>query len=157
MTKKILIVDASAVINDFVTEYSDYRLITTTKVVKELKSRGEIDDLEEHIPKPDLIKFVNNINKDLADKISEADKELLALAIEFKAPVVTDDYGIQNIAKKLGVEFIPVEQEGIKKVIEWEYYCSGCRKNMGRRGDGARKTSGTCRDCGGRIKRRAKY
>jgi|TARA_Y100000034_G_scaffold89158_1_gene107197 UPF0271 protein len=146
MTQKILIIDASAVINDFSTKYSDYRLVTTTKVVKELKSRGAIEDLEERIPKPDLIKFVSDIDKDLSDKTSEADKELLALALEFRAPVVTDDYGIQNIATKLGVEFIPVLEEGITKVIEWEYYCSGCRRKAGK--------SGVCKVCGGRIKRR---
>jgi UPF0271 protein len=146
--KKVLIIDASAVINDFITKYSDYRLVTTTKVVKELKSREEIDDLEERIPKQDLIKFVSNIDKDLSDKTSEADKELLALALEFRAPVATDDYGIQNIAKRLGLEFIPVAQIGIRKVIEWVYYCSGCRKKSGK--------AGICKDCGAKIKRRAK-
>ena len=148
MTSKTLIVDASAVINGFVTKYSDSKLITTTKVVKELKSRGEIEDLIEHAPKKDIIRVVSNMNKDLSDKISEADKELLALAIEFRAPVVTDDYGIQNIAKKLGVEFIPVLEEGITKIIEWEYYCSGCRRKAGK--------SGVCKTCGGKIKRREK-
>jgi len=148
MSKKVLIVDASAVMNDFATKYSSYRLITTTKVVKELKSRGEIEDIEEHIPKPDLIKFVSITNKDLSDKASEADKELLALALEFRAPVVTDDYGIQNIAKKLGIDFIPVAQEGIKNIISWEYYCSGCRRKSGK--------SGVCKACGGRIKRKPK-
>ena len=148
MTKKALIIDASAVMNDFVTKYSDCRLITTTKVVKELKSRGEIEGLEERIPKPDLFKFVSMINKDLSDKTSEADKELLALALEFRAPIATDDYGIQNIAKELGIEFIPVALEGIKKVIAWEYYCSGCRKKH--------KKTGVCKACGARIKRRVK-
>ena len=164
--KKILIVDASAVINDFTTKYSDYKLITTTKVVKELKSRGEIEDLEERIPRPELIKFVSLIDKDLSDKISEADKELLALSLEFRAPVATDDYGIQNIAQRLGIEFIPVAQEGIKKVIEWEYYCGGCGRSPGRRGVGVQGRQNrcqipdtgyqTCKVCGGKIKRRAK-
>lgn len=146
--RKILIIDASAVINDFITEYSGYRLITSAKVVKELKSRSETKDLEERVPKSELIKFVSMIDKDLSDKASEADKELLALAIEFRAPVVTDDYGIQNIAKRLGIKFIPVVQTGIKKIISWQYYCPGCRKKYGK--------SGTCKACGSGIKRKAR-
>jgi len=148
MNKKVLIVDASAVINSFATKYSSHRLITTIKVVRELKSRGEIEDLEERIPKPELVKFVSSIDKDLCDKASEADKELLALALEFRAPLATDDYGIQNIAKRLGIKFVPVAQEGIKKVISWDYYCSGCRKKSGK--------SGVCKVCGARIKRKPK-
>jgi len=146
--KKILIIDTSAVINDFITEYSSYRLITSAKVMKELKSHSETKDLEERVPTPELIKFVSMIDKDLSDKTSEADKELLALAIEFRAPVVTDDYGIQNIAKQLGIKFIPVVQPGITKIISWQYYCSGCRKKYDK--------SGTCNVCGSRIKRKAR-
>ena len=45
-----------------------------------------------------------------------------------KAPLISDDYSIQNVANVLGIECIPMEQRGIKKVYYWKYKCRGCGK-----------------------------
>jgi UPF0271 protein len=61
-------------------------------------------------------------------RLSPVDLEVLALALELKASVVTDDYSIQNLAAVLGVEYIPVGLKGITRVIRWNYLCTGCGK-----------------------------
>ena len=40
------------------------------------------------------------------DNLSKADEEVLALALVFEAEIATDDYGIQNVAQKLGINML---------------------------------------------------
>ena len=61
-------------------------------------------------------------------RLSRTDTEVLALALELKAAVATDDYSIQNLASVLGIEFIPMSMKGITKVVRWNYLCTGCGK-----------------------------
>jgi len=61
-------------------------------------------------------------------RLSRTDVGLLALALELKATVATDDYSIQNLASVLGIEFLPMSMKGITKVVRWNYLCTGCGK-----------------------------
>jgi UPF0271 protein len=61
-------------------------------------------------------------------RLSPVDVEVLALALELSATVVTDDYSIQNLATVLGVRYLPVGMKGITKVVRWNYICTGCGK-----------------------------
>ena len=61
-------------------------------------------------------------------RLSPTDMEVLALALDLKATLLTDDYSIQNLAKVLGVEYRGVGVKSIKEVITWRYRCTGCRK-----------------------------
>lgn len=61
-------------------------------------------------------------------RLSPVDVEVLALALELKASVVTDDYSIQNLAVVLGIDYMPLGMKGITKVIRWNYLCTGCGK-----------------------------
>jgi len=63
-----------------------------------------------------------------AARLSKTDTEVLALALELKAAVATDDYSIQNLASVLGVEYLPMNMKGISKVVCWNYLCTGCGK-----------------------------
>lgn len=63
-----------------------------------------------------------------SSRLSRTDMEVLALAYELKAAVVTDDYSIQNLASVLGLEFMPMNMKGITKVVRWNYLCTGCGK-----------------------------
>jgi len=78
--------------------------------------------------------------------LSEADLDALALALEHKIPVISDDYAIQNTAAKLGVEFKATFHEGIRKSMKWIFKCTGCRREY----DG--KTT-VCSVCGSPVKR----
>lgn len=89
-------------------------------------------------------------------KLSETDKQLLALALELKdagyAPqIVTDDYSIQNVATKMGIEFLSLGTLGIKRLLEWVRYCPACFKEY---------TAGSkfkeCLVCGTELKRKPK-
>jgi UPF0271 protein len=61
-------------------------------------------------------------------RLSPVDVEVLALALELSATLVTDDYSIQNLAAVLGVPYMPLGTKGITKVVRWKYVCTGCGK-----------------------------
>lgn len=65
--------------------------------------------------------------------LSLADKELLALSLQLRAEgkspvVVSDDYSIQNIADKLGLEYVGLATRGIRRRFDWIIYCPGCHR-----------------------------
>ena len=65
------------------------------------------------------------------NRLSRADIEILALALEMNAEVVTDDYSIQNLAKKLGIPFRAFGKAPIREEFVWTYRCKGCGKFYG--------------------------
>ena len=81
--------------------------------------------------------------------LSKTDLEVIALAIEKKAVIVTDDYAIQNTARRLGLETEPAVQEGISREVKWARKCEGC----GRIYDAGK--SGPCPVCGSRLLKKA--
>ncbi|MDD4307443.1 MAG: nucleic acid-binding protein [Thermoplasmata archaeon] len=60
-------------------------------------------------------------------RLSETDMEILALAWEMKAVLVSDDYSVQNVAAVLKIP-IQGNLDGIRKVINWTFRCRGCGK-----------------------------
>ena len=86
--------------------------------------------------------------------LSETDKQLLALALELKASarnaqIVTDDYSIQNVATRLGIEFTSLATFGIRRVLEWIRYCPACHREYP-----ANYSSKECTVCGTELKRK---
>jgi UPF0271 protein len=79
------------------------------------------------------------------ERVSEADLEILSLALELRAILLTDDYSIQNIATKLGVEYKGISQEGIEKTIRWRNRCKGCGRYW-------EKMHESCPVCGSELK-----
>jgi UPF0271 protein len=77
--------------------------------------------------------------------LSAADVDVLALALEHKAAIISDDYAIQNTARKIGLLAAPTTSEGIREEIKWTWVCSGCRRSM--------KRQGVCNICGHKAKR----
>jgi UPF0271 protein len=82
-----------------------------------------------------------------ADRISGTDIEILALARDLGATVISDDFAVQNIAHELGVATHPIQQRGAKKRV-WKFRCTGCKKFY--------RASGECPVCGSPIKRTIK-
>jgi len=58
--------------------------------------------------------------------LSDEDISTIALSLQLKAELVTDDFAISNVAKNLSIKVIPVKTSCIKYVIIWKYYCPGC-------------------------------
>ncbi len=86
--------------------------------------------------------------------LSETDKNLLALALQIKTPecwpqIVTDDYSIQNVGKRLGIEFISLATFGIRRVLEWMRYCPACHREYP-----ANSKVTECTVCGTALKRK---
>ncbi|MDK2916388.1 MAG: endoribonuclease Nob1 [Euryarchaeota archaeon] len=82
-----------------------------------------------------------------AGVLSGTDREILALALELSAVIVTDDFAVQNVAHRLGIETRSIRQRPARP-IRWRYRCSGCGRYW--------KETGDCPVCGAPIKRKLK-
>ena len=61
-------------------------------------------------------------------RLSPVDMTVIALALDVKGTIWSDDYSIQNVARILGLGFKPIGMKGIQKVVKWNYQCIGCHK-----------------------------
>lgn len=125
------------------------KVYVTSSVLKEIKdyvSKIKLSALNVIVKKPsyDSIKIVEEVSKELGESLSTTDKEILALALELKKPIATDDFGIQNVAKKIGIKVVPIRFE-IKKTRKIVYVCPNCKKVY--------KQDGYCKDCGVNLKK----
>jgi UPF0271 protein len=82
-------------------------------------------------------------------RISPADVEALALALETGATLLTDDYSMQNLATVEGIAFQAISQRGIVQVWAWVRRCRGCRKEWP---EGVAE----CPDCGSEVRTKRK-
>lgn len=115
------------------------KLVTTKDVLRELRRhKAMTPQLEAFLavkvriasPTPESVAAVRSqagITGD-AQRVSGTDAGLVALAVDFDAILVTDDYSMQNLAEALGVAFEPVVERGITRQVRWRYRCTGCGK-----------------------------
>ena len=91
---------------------------------------------------------VNEAAKKSGDfpNLSHEDISAIALSLQLNAELITDDFTISNVAKNLNIKVIPVMTSGIKNVVIWKYYCSGCKTNFSKVTE--------CPRCGNRLKRK---
>ncbi len=149
-----LVLDASVFFSEFpVTETA----CTTPSVVAELvdlRSKGRLEALLAEglsIREPDR-RFLEEVDAAArrtgdAEKLSPTDREILALARETGAVLVTDDFAVQNVARSLGVTTRSIHQRAARQV-RWRFRCSGCGRYY--------KDPGECPVCGAAIKRKLK-
>jgi len=99
-------------------------------------------------PEHRFIITVNDAAKKSGDfpNLSHEDISAIALSLQLKAELVTDDFTISNVAKNLNIKVIPVMTSGIKNVVIWKYYCPGCKTNFSKFIE--------CPRCGNRLKRK---
>ena len=99
-------------------------------------------------PEYRFIITVNDAAKKSGDfpNLSHEDISAIALSLQLKAELVTDDFTISNVAKNLNIKVIPVMTSGIKNVVIWKYYCPGCKTNFSKVTE--------CPRCGNRLKRK---
>tara|TARA_B100000959_G_scaffold282413_1_gene348733 strand:+ start:1466 stop:1963 length:498 start_codon:yes stop_codon:yes gene_type:complete len=90
--------------------------------------------------------------------LSEVDLGLIALAIEFRGEICSDDYRIQNVCEVARLEWSPVSTDGITEPWSWEVRCTACElvHEVPRETMPASERIGECRECGSQlsIKRR---
>ena len=78
-------------------------------------------------------------------RISPTDTEVIALALDLEAELLTDDYSVQNVASYLHMPFRPVGIKAIKEVRKWRWRCTGCGKVFD-------KELPECTVCGSKLK-----
>jgi UPF0271 protein len=165
---KVIVLDTSAFIGGFdpltvteeqytVPEVKNELVADSINVVR-FKAAVEGGKLTIKNPKSVALSEVKEASRNVGDirYLSEADLHVLALALELKgnglAPlIVTDDYSIQNVANKIGVDFTSLMTFGIKVRIKWTLYCSGCYRKYP-----PDYKYETCEVCGTELKRKPK-
>ena len=160
------VLDASAFINGFEPKGQfNFTVSLITDEVKDLKSKILLDQAIEEgkiIIKEPKDEFINELNETISKsgddlRLSEADKKLLALALDLKSEnenikVLTDDYSMQNVLKILEIPYGSIITEGIKGVYNWVKTCEGCKKEFD-----ADYPFDDCEVCGSKLfKRRIK-
>ena len=92
------------------------------------------------------------IVKDTADKtgdsatISEQDISIIALALENKIELITDDFAVTNVARQLKIQTLPLMTQGIDTIGKWISYCSMCGKEFSKEKE--------CPICGSKLNRK---
>jgi|TARA_B110000467_G_scaffold90560_1_gene81860 rRNA maturation endonuclease Nob1 len=90
--------------------------------------------------------------------LSKVDLELLALSIQENKKLITDDYRLQNLAEKAGINWGSISTKGISKLWEWELKCLACKKEYPTPEVPNKRKSdwGECIDCGSSLKLKRK-
>ena len=165
---RVLVLDTSAFIGGFDPLTVPEELFTVPEVRNELivdsmswmrfNAAIERGKLAIKYPTKSILCEVNDASKKVGDirYLSEADLQVLALALELKNEgltplIVTDDYSIQNVANKIGIDFTSLMTFGIKYRFKWVIYCPGCYHKYPP--DYKFKT---CEICGTELKRKPK-
>lgn len=152
-----LVVDSSAIIGGFLPEEDNY--FTVSEVIDEIGDESSKERLLYFLnsgkiliktPIEKTLKEVTKRSEITGDTLSITDLKLISLALDLDSVIITEDYGIQNVASTLGIRCKSIRESGIKKTINWEYYCMGCKKIYS-------KNKKVCQDCGSKIKRRPRY
>jgi UPF0271 protein len=104
-----------------------------------------IDPDQVHIEK---VSAVAKKTGDIA-RLSPADLSIIALAMQLKIALVTDDYAAANVATFLKIPVRSTSTKGIKEIRKWITYCSACSRTFG-------PDTKECPLCGNRLKRKYK-
>jgi len=147
------VLDSSAFINDY---HTDERIATIPLVQEELEGEAayRFDALEGsgmhlHIPEDNTVERIERAARETGDlaELSDTDIRLVAAAFELDAPLVTDDYAMQNVAEKLDVTVEVIAREGITEQREWRFQCAGCGREFDENHD-------RCPVCGSSLSRK---
>jgi UPF0271 protein len=165
---KVIVLDTSAFIAGFdpltvpekqytVPEVKNELIVDSMNVMR-FNAAVESGKLKVKSPKSSALDEVQEASKEVGDMryLSEADMQVLALALELKGSgysplIVTDDYSIQNVTNKIGVEFTSLMTFGIKFRFKWILYCPACYRKYP-----PDYKSKVCEVCGTELKRKPK-
>lgn len=74
-------------------------------------------------------------------RLSRTDRHVLAVAHQLGAELWTDDYTIQNVARRLGIPTRSIATRGITTTYRFTTRCTGCKKSF-------EKPTAECDICG---------
>ncbi|MEA3254726.1 MAG: ribonuclease VapC [Candidatus Altiarchaeota archaeon] len=150
------VLDASGILHSDM-DFSDGGYFITNSVLQELvvgNARLMVDlgirsgYITVRDPSVECIEQVRETAKETGDiqRLSPADMDVIALALEYKADIVSDDYNIQNVSRALKLRYYITAQDGIKEQYKWEKMCPSCGLKQGMEFD-------VCRVCGSKLRR----
>ena len=140
---------------------SSGRYCTTQSVFDEVKhikkSLGAIEALLEagslHVidPDKDSVEKAKAAAKKTGDyaKLSRADFSVIALALQLKIALLTDDYAVANVATTLEIPVQSSSSKAMKERRKWITYCGACGKTFG-------PNANKCLLCGNKLRRKYK-
>ena len=154
-----LALDASAFYAGIVFLSGATRCVTTSAVFDEIKHvkaaaldalvhAGNLQVLDPGRKSIDAVSAAAKKTGDVA-KLSAADVSILALALERKAMLASDDYAVANVAATLGVRVVASSGKGIRETRRYIAYCSASGRAFS-------PEKQECPLCGNRLKRRYK-
>lgn len=154
------VLDTSAFI--YGTIPGDGEIVTTPGVygeVKDEQSRLRLEMLHglQVVPPDDaFVQTVTQLAEATGDdqRLSRTDRDLLAVALQEKAAgkdveLLSDDYSVQNIARKAGVRIRALRQKKSRYGIVWEKRCVGCGR--------AYPEGDTCEVCGSPLRQKKRF
>ena len=164
--KKVIVLDTSAFIMGYNPLSIDVNHYTVPKVFEELipettawlrlKIALETGKIRLQTPSQEFSRMIDESSTATGDDhtLSNVDKQVLALSMELKYAgmhpiIVSDDYAIQNIADRLGLEYTSLSTFGIRYRYEWILYCPACSRKYS-----MELTKRICGVCGTHLKRR---
>lgn len=165
MTKRIVL-DTSAMIAGYDPLSVNHSQVTVPLVMDELRldtttwlritAAEECGRLRIIEPEASFMDKVRQHSTEMGDirTLSRADRQVLALALQLKeggdnVVIISDDYSIQNMAERLGIEFQPLTTFGIKYRFQWLLYCPACRRRFPQN-----YPFETCASCGTPLRRK---
>lgn len=133
-------------------------LYTTSLIFDEIKHIKENHEAIETLletnrlkiidPDSEFIEKIKTESKKTGDynQLSKQDISAIALCLQMKGEIITDDFAISNVSKNLNLKVSPLMTSGINDVGNWIHYCPGCRKNF--------EFGSECPLCGTLLKRK---
>ncbi len=112
-----------------------YVPLSVKEEIKSFRARAIFDSIKPIliIPQKKYVDDIKEICKKTCDKLTSQDVDVLAVALMLRdqgknVVVLTEDYGIMNIAKLLSLECENLTKEGIKNLYVWRKKCVLCGK-----------------------------
>jgi len=114
--------------------------------VQTLVDLGRLQIVE---PEEKFLKFILDESENIGDsaELSKEDMSVLALCVQLKGELVTDDFTVSNVARHLNLKVIPIMTKGISKVLDSVYLCPACNKSFKKMSD--------CPICGSKLRKRS--
>ena len=140
---------------------SSKKCFTTAAVYDEVKHiRRSYSPLEALIDAGNLIIMQpekGSLNKVMASanetgdrrKLSSADISVIALALQLRKTLISDDYAVGNVATSLNIPVKTLAFKGISELRRWVSFCKAC-------GNSYESYISVCKICGSQLRRRFK-